>query len=148
MEPQLPTPHFGPEATPQPAQQHGEVFQMPRSASETQPAPLEQGKETREVFHDGPGGDPAAAQTTSAPPPLPVIDPAQTQTTSQTQPIHDTPVVAADEDLIEKEWVEKAKKVVAQTRNDPYAQDEAVGRLQADYLQKRYGKTIKLPNDG
>jgi hypothetical protein len=56
--------------------------------------------------------------------------------------------VAADEDLIEKEWVEKAKKVIADTKHDPHLQGEAVSRLQADYLKKRYGKIVKLPSDG
>ncbi len=60
----------------------------------------------------------------------------------------DNPVVAADEDLIEKEWVEKAKKVIAETKHDPYLQEQAVSRLQADYLQKRYNKTVKVPESG
>lgn len=148
MEPQLPTPHFGPEATPQPVQRQGEVFQMPKSGEgEQAPAPIEQGNETKEVFRDAPADSGPAAQVVVSPPPLPVIDPV-VQTAQQQAPQDDTPAVAGDEDLIEKEWVEKAKKVVAETRNDPYAQDQAVGRLQADYLQKRYGKTIKLPTDG
>lgn len=149
MEPQLPTPHFGPEATPQPVQPQGEVFQMPRGhTAEAQPAPVEQGKETREVFHDAPTGDPLAVQPVVTPPPMPVVDPTAQASAPAAQPSDGNPLAAADEDLIEKEWVEKAKKLVAETRNDPYAQDQAVGRLQADYLQKRYGKTIKMPNDG
>ena len=31
-----------------------------------------------------------------------------------------TPLVAADEDLIEKEWVDKAKQIIEQTRDDPH----------------------------
>jgi hypothetical protein len=58
------------------------------------------------------------------------------------------PATAADEDLIEKEWVEKAKKVVAETKHDPYLQGQEVGKLQADYLKKRYGKTVNLPVEG
>ena len=58
------------------------------------------------------------------------------------------PPAAADEDLIEKEWVEKAKKVVAETKHDPYLQGQEVSKLQADYLKKRYGKTVNLPTDG
>ena len=70
-------------------------------------------------------------------------------TASQGAPVDTTnPGVAADEDLIEKEWVEKAKKVVAETRHDPYLQGQEVSKLQADYLQKRYGKTVGLPSDG
>ncbi|HMR72913.1 MAG TPA: hypothetical protein PKD68_02795 [Candidatus Saccharibacteria bacterium] len=149
MEPQLPTPNFGPEATPQtvPQKQGGEVFKMPQYTPEHPGAPIEQGKETRETFSDGSSADPAAVQAVS-PPPLPVIQPAQPTITQPDPVADDTPVAAADEDLIEREWVEKAKKVVAETRNDPYAQDQAVGRPQADYLQKRYGKTIKPSRDG
>lgn len=54
----------------------------------------------------------------------------------------DNPAVAGDEDLIEKEWVDKAKKIIAETKDDPYKREKEVGKLQADYLQKRYGKTL------
>lgn len=54
----------------------------------------------------------------------------------------DTPQVAADDDLIEKEWVDKAKKVVAETKDDPYERERAVGKLQVEYLRKRYGKEL------
>lgn len=59
-----------------------------------------------------------------------------------------TPAQAGDDDLIEKEWVEKAKKVVAETKHDPYLQGQEVSKLQADYLKKRYGKSVKLPSEG
>lgn len=120
---------------------------MPQRSPEQQGGLIEQGRETREVFSDGQAGDPAAAQAV-APPPLPVIEPIQASTVRPVAAIDDTPSEAADEDLIEREWVEKAKKVVAATRDDPYAQDQAVGQLQADYLQKRYGKIIKTSRDG
>jgi hypothetical protein len=55
-----------------------------------------------------------------------------------------TPAVADDLDLIEKEWVEKAKAIVAKTRSDPYNQNKEMNRFKADYMQKRYGKEIKL----
>lgn len=54
----------------------------------------------------------------------------------------DTPIVAADEDLIEQEWVEKAKNIITSTRDDPYRREQEVKRLQVDYIKKRYGKTI------
>lgn len=56
-----------------------------------------------------------------------------------------TPVVAEDKDDIEKEWVNKAKKIVEQTKVDPYLQERAVSRLQADYMKKRFNKDVKLP---
>ncbi len=49
-----------------------------------------------------------------------------------------------DGDLIEKEWVHKAKQIVEQTRDDPHKQTEELTVFKADYMQKRYGKTIKL----
>ena len=58
------------------------------------------------------------------------------------------PSIAADDDLIEKEWVEKAKKVIAETKHDPHLQEQEVSKLQADYLKKRYNKSVKVPTDG
>lgn len=110
-------------------------------------APVEQGRETRERMTDGPKGDPSSSQPVFTPPALPVIDQTQTQGGTATQDDGSTPATAANDDLIEREWVEKAKKVVAETRNDPHAQDIAIGRLQADYLKKRYGKIIALPKE-
>lgn len=57
------------------------------------------------------------------------------------------PVIADDTDLIEKEWVEKAKEIVARTRQDPYLQNKEVERMKADYMKKRYGKDIKITED-
>lgn len=62
-------------------------------------------------------------------------------------PADDNPLVAADEDLVEKEWVDKAKKIVNATKDDPYNQEKQVSKLQADYLKKRYGKEVKLGGD-
>lgn len=59
----------------------------------------------------------------------------------------DTSLVANDEGLIEKEWVDKAKKIVEQTKSDPYQQEKEVSKLQADYIKKRYGKDIKLADE-
>ncbi len=56
--------------------------------------------------------------------------------------VDDTPLVANDDDLIEKEWVDKAKKIIVQTKDDPYTREQEVGKLQADYLRKRYGKEL------
>lgn len=58
--------------------------------------------------------------------------------------IPDVPSVAADEDLIEKEWVDKAKKIISETKEDPYARDEEVSKLQVEYIKKRYGRSISL----
>lgn len=63
-------------------------------------------------------------------------------------PVDDSglPVVAGDDDLIEKEWVASAKKIIAETKDDPYKREQEVMRLQADYLKKRYGRDIGEPH--
>lgn len=52
------------------------------------------------------------------------------------------PQIADDADLIEKEWVEKAKEIVEKTRENPYLQNKAINEIKADYIKKRYNKDI------
>ncbi|MBI5357425.1 hypothetical protein HZB74_01100 [Candidatus Saccharibacteria bacterium] len=54
---------------------------------------------------------------------------------------------AADADLIEKEWVERAKQIVDHTKDDPHEQQKALSRMKADYMKKRYNKDIKVSNE-
>lgn len=70
--------------------------------------------------------------------------PAQTATTQPILPLSGVPAIADDADLIEKEWVEKAKEIVGHTRSDPHAQNKELNKMKADYMKKRYNKDIKL----
>lgn len=76
-------------------------------------------------------------------------EPIQATTVSSTPTVADdaNPMIADDVDLIEKEWVEKAKKIVAQTKDDPYKQNEEINKVKADYIKKRYNKTIEANED-
>ena len=141
MEPQLPSPSHQPETGP--VQSHEQL--APQRAPER--APLPSGGERTEAHEQQPAGGPGDPALVSQPaaPPLPQLSQPVPQAQ---QPQDDNPPTAADVDLIEREWVEKAKKVIAETKHDPHLQEQAVSRLQADYLQKRYGKTVKLPSDG
>ena len=151
MEPQLPTPYQSSERGPAQNRQQGEslptphVEQAPLPRPESAPMPSVERGPGGEQPQQG-GGDPAwkAVQPQAAIVPQPV--PAA-PATAPAPAINDNPVTANDDDLIEKEWVEKAKKIVASTKNDPYRQEQEVSKLQADYLQKRYGKEIKLPSE-
>jgi len=67
--------------------------------------------------------------------------------TSVADPAAGNPAMANDDDLIEKVWVDKAKKIIQNTKGDPYAQEREVSKLQADYIKKRYGKDIKLADE-
>lgn len=139
MEPKLPTPHSSPEMGPPIVNPELSIKRGP----EVQSAP-----EKYEAHEQKSTGDDSSAPVFVAP--IPVVTPALVPDPfTQDMPIlmNDTPAVAADEDVIEKEWVEKAKKVIAETKHDPFLQERAVSRLQADYIQKRYGKTVKLPEE-
>jgi len=94
---------------------------------------------------------PATPETTALAPPqatpqLQQFQPAvsQTQPAVQATTQVSTLPLADDDDLIEKEWVERAKRIVEQTRDDPYKQSEELTVVKADYLQQRYNKSIKL----
>jgi len=89
-------------------------------------------------------------------PQQPAVSSTQPQTPAQAQPFvnvqdgtssqsqSSNPVIADDNDLIEKEWVIKAKQIVAATKEDPFAQNREMSKFKADYLKKRYNKDIKI----
>lgn len=57
----------------------------------------------------------------------------------------DNPAEARDDkDVIEKEWIARTKQIISGTRADPYKQSEELTVLKADYMKKRYNKTIKI----
>lgn len=90
-------------------------------------------------------GDPASLAL-----PIPAVAPqiqvsAQAPLASDDTAVNDNPLAADDVDVIEKEWVNRAKKIIQQTKNDPYQQEHEVSKMQADYLEKRFGVQVKLP---
>ena len=85
-------------------------------------------------------GAPNAGQSTAMPP-VATPDPIVAAQPSGNAAVTST-AVANDDELIEKEWVNKAKKVIAETKDDPYRREQEVNRLQADYLSKRYGREL------
>lgn len=52
------------------------------------------------------------------------------------------PEIASDGHKLEKEWVERTKKVVNETKDDPREEEIQVGALKADYLKKRFNRAI------
>ena len=80
----------------------------------------------------------------------PVVTPPKTDDTpaKDTGPVvSGAPAIADDVDVLEKEWVEKAKEIVDNSKDDPHKQNKEVSVLKADYMKKRYGKDIKLAKD-
>lgn len=82
-----------------------------------------------------------AVQGATAVPQPPTNQPASQSPTSLPQGW--MPQIADDTDLIEKEWVDKAKEIVAQTAHDPYLQNKEINKVRREYLKKRYNKDLK-----
>lgn len=86
----------------------------------------------------------AAQAATPLAPALPLPAPLASITVSDDNA---NPLVAADEDLIEKEWVDKVKKVILDTKDDPYRREQEVKKVQIDYVKKRYGRDLGASGD-
>ncbi len=118
-------------------------------APERQPAPA-----APEVAPQAPAQAPPPPQQPVAvpPPPAPIppgVTPAPPVAAPQAPPPAppvDNPATAGDVDVIEKEWVDQADKVIKRTQDDPYVEEEAVESLQQDYLKKRYNHDVKKPD--
>lgn len=81
--------------------------------------------------------DPQAVQQTVPAPAAPAVVPQQ----------DDSALMADDSDLIEKEWVVRAKSLVNQTKDNPYIQNKEINKVKAEYIKKRYNKDIKVSED-
>lgn len=87
---------------------------------------------------------PDPAQTQAAPQaPAQQAATVSTADQSMTVPAVATPQIADDVDLIEKEWVEKAKSIVAKTKADPHAQNQELNQVKADYIKQRFNKELR-----
>lgn len=142
MEPNLPVPNPSPEIGtnhPQIVPPYPEALSGSRVESaperpapqELQPAGPVQGTPSLPVVATPPATIPVQV--------VPLLNPVPTTDTN--------PAVAGDDEVIEKAWVDKAKKIVTETKDNPYQQEKEVSKLQADYLKKRYGKEVKLASD-
>ena len=136
MEPKLSAPNLGPEQTPAAYGQNVErAPQLP-----TPETGLERG---HEQFEQRSEAAPATVTPVLPPPVAAPAPPTPVDSAAPATPVSDgLPLVANDDDLIEKEWVDKAKKIIVQTKDDPYRREQEVGKLQADYLRKRYGREL------
>lgn len=130
----------GRELNPQPQ------FEIPKTPQEEgQEATAERAIEQRQVSEGA-----SAKQTPKFPTQIQQTDtPAQIQQTGT--PARQIPISSAtadlpahDTDLIEKEWVERAKHIVAQTQDDPFKQKNEMSKAKADYIKKRFDKTIPV----
>lgn len=127
------------------------AFNFPTPDAKKQEQPLEQSPglhqsgevpAVKAVEQGTSAGPMPAPPVPSAQPTAAAADPAMPQ--SNTSLASGMPQIADDTDLIEKEWVEKAKLIVERTAHDPYLQNKEINKMKVDYLKKRYNKDVKL----
>jgi hypothetical protein len=126
----------------------GEVLPTPVETAQNKPAKPEQGpaapERNTQAGQSAAAGLPAIplplpADIASAGTPVPPVSPVKSSTATS------NPAVTADDgDLIEKEWVNKARAIVERTRNNPHQQSQELTVVKADYMKQRYDKTIKV----
>jgi hypothetical protein len=138
MEPKSPTPRF--ESENPTVSYETKVETAPTQLTPEFTQSVERGGERIEQRSDNAIAQQAATTVLPPPLPLPIVDePAVAPATDA------SPLVAGDEDLIEKEWVDRAKHIIEQTKDDPYRREQEINKLQADYLRKRYGRELGAP---
>ena len=135
MNPELPQVKTGAETAPQIP---GGVEYHP----ETAPRGIETERGVEQILAVPVEGQPIVPPTTL--PPVTSVVASPTSAPQATIPVasDDMPLLAADEDLIEKEWVDKLKSIISLTKDDPYERARVIAQLQADYLKKRYNRTL------
>lgn len=141
MQPEFsPTPRGG-EQAPQNAESHYEI--PPNYASpEIMPQQAERSFEQSPI-EIAPVAPPQPLPVQALPQVNTVPEPVQSSTIVSSS----NPMSASDDDVIEKEWVDRAKQIITQTKSDPYARERAISELQKDYLMKRYGKQLGSTTD-
>lgn len=125
---------------------------LPPMGGEQLPLPGPEDKQGVQSSEQAPAAPEQAPKTGTVPPPTsqPIQLPKSINTT---KPTNQDDVIATtknndlkiieDSDLIEKEWVDKAKEIVERNRDDPYKQSEQITEVRAEYMKKRYNKIIK-----
>jgi hypothetical protein len=131
----------------------GEVHNQPQPQFELPPSQApereqEQAMEKAPAAAEGSVGKQAKAPVlpavpATAPPPIVADNTTTAAPTKGSAKASNLP--AADVDRIEKEWVDKAKAIVAKTQDDPFEQKEEMSKVKAQYIQKRFNKNI--PSD-
>lgn len=122
-------------------------FELPQTPGTGQEAVTERAIEKPKIGEDAAG---KKAPKLPVPPPEPSdVSQAQAahpqqQTVVPAQGQLSGSMVAEDTDLIEKQWVDKAKSIVARTQDDPHKQKDEMSKFKAEYVKKRFNKTIPI----
>lgn len=119
-------------------------FELPQPTSNELDKNPDSALELEPLQESGPSKEGAIAPMPALPA-IPTADPitipviADDSSTLATQ---STTYSNTDTDRIEKEWIDKAKAIVAKTQDDPYEQKKEMSKVKAEYIKKRFNKSI------
>jgi len=126
--------------------QHFETVQPPEADEVSKGQSIEKQRPASQESTAGKQATPTAIQPLPVIPDVPAALPVALPKDGAAPPVSSQAtarLTAADGDRIEKQWIDKAKAIVAQTKDDPYKQKHEVSKIKADYIGKRYNKIIK-----
>lgn len=129
-------------------------FEIPKSAEQLAPHAAHPDRDPGMTF-DGTHEilPPPVPSSQGQQPMTPVVDPVQANTpltgAAPSAPaanvgVVDDHLIAEDSDVMEKEWVDRAKKIIAMTSDDPYLEAQEIGKLKATYMKKRFNKDLPV----
>ena len=116
----------------------------PNLTDATLSLPAVQKKNQQNSLNANTAPDNGASGTTAAQPINPTQPAREVSVPSENVSADSSTLVAEDVDLIEKEWVERAKEIVHKTKDNPYLQNRALTQLKVDYVKKRYNKDVQM----
>jgi len=126
--------------------QHLEVIRPPEPGETSKGQSVERQRPASQESTAGKQATPAAIQPLPVLPDVPAAVPVSLPKDDTAAPVSSPATAklpAADGDRIEKQWIEKAKAIVAETKSDPYRQKHEMSKIKADYIGKRYNKIVK-----
>lgn len=80
----------------------------------------------------------AVQQPIAPPAPQAPVAPPATETPAQASEQASSDLTAADVDVIEKPWVDKAEAIIEQNKDNPFEEEKAEDKLSAQYQKQRF----------
>ena len=117
------------------------IGDLPESPETQQQSSIERGAEAKELTSEAKAAavDGAVVQPQSTIPPA--IPAPSLQGVTSLNDAGGSVLEAADEDNIEKEWVDKTKSVIKSTKGDPHLREQGIVGVREEYQKKRFNRT-------
>jgi len=118
-----------------------EVF--PNTGAEQQSDVAEKSVEAPQTIESSPSRQqsapvlPVVTQLPTINQPTVVLPTSDDNSTTAARPVNDS-------SKMERQWIDKAKAIIAQTRDDPFTQKNEMSKVKAAYIEKKFNKKLKV----